>query len=105
MGRNRIDTTQAYGTLAFGSVTAAYATLVSSVQGRGICLHFFNSLDAAIVVSLDGGTTDWGLIPAGLSWTIDLGANDIEYSGTSSVKDNGAANTSGFISCSVTRTK
>ena len=101
---NRRIVAQAVGTVAFGSVAVGYGTLQGPIAGRGVVLMITNSLNAGTIISLDGGTTDFLRIPAATSITIDLGSNDAEYSGTISVKQDGAgAPTSGFMSCGVIR--
>jgi len=104
MSANRRMVAQAVGTVAFGSVAVGYGTLQGPIAGRGVCLLIANSLNAGIVISLDGGTTDFLRLPASTSFTIDLGANGVEFSGTVSIKQDGAgAPSSGFISCGVIR--
>ena len=95
---------QAVGTLAFGSVAAGYTTLQGPIAGRGIIISIVNSLNAGVIVSLDGGTTDFIRLPAATPLTLDLGAGEAQYSGTISVQQDGAgAPASGFISCGVIR--
>jgi len=91
--------------LAFGSVSGTYANLLASIQGRAVCLVITNSLNSESVLSLDGGTTDWGFIPARVSLVIDLASNETEYNGTVSVKHNGVAPTSGAIAASIIRSQ
>ncbi len=99
----RIDVSVPGGYLAFGSVSSTYVNLLSSIQGRGVVLFIASSLDTEVVVSLNGGTTDWLTIPARTNISIDLGASGAEFAGTVSVKDNGAAASSGAISAAVVR--
>lgn len=95
---------QGGGSIAFGSITGAYQNIFSSsVQGRGVVLYILNTLNQDMILSLDSGTTDWIALPAGLSITIDLGANEVEYSGNIAVKNNGISPTSGRISVGVIR--
>lgn len=95
---------EAEGRLLAAAVTAGYVSLHSSVKGRGVIIHIANSLDGDVVLSLDGGTTDYIAIPAGNNITFNLGTNNAEYSGTISVKQGpSGASTSGFISCGVLR--
>ncbi len=104
MSANRRIVAQAVGTLAFGSVAVGYTTLQGPIAGRGVVVAIANSLNGGVILSLDGGTTDFIRLPAATPITIDLGANSAEYSGTISVKQDGAgAPTSGFISCGVIR--
>ena len=104
----RIDVSVAGGRLAFGSVGAGYSSLIT-VSGRGAIVMITSSLNQEVVISLNGGTTDWGYLPlvpataAGFPYTIELGANDAEFTGTISVKHNGVAPTAGAIAASVIR--
>lgn len=100
---NRRITPQAGQRIAFGSVAAAYGDLLTSVKGRGVVLVITNSLDAEVTISLDGGTTDFIWLPAGVGLTLDLGANSAEFSGTVSVKYTSGAPTSGAIAAGVIR--
>lgn len=100
----RIDTTKAPGRIAGASVTGSYANLLANVQGSGIILYIFSTCDAELVISLDGGTTDWCYIPSTVSPSpiiLPLGAANAQFSGTISVKHNGAAPTTGSVSASV----
>lgn len=94
---------QAKGELAFGSVLVGYSTLLNLTNGRVVILSFANSLSGDCTISLDGGTTDYITLPAGLSHQILFGAAGIEYSGVVSVKYSTAASTSGLISCGAIR--
>jgi len=89
--------------LAFGGVTGTYAALSSAISGRGVFMQISSSLNADVVISLDGGTTDWMVLPAGQSVSIPFGSLEVEFSGTVSVKHNGAAATSGIISVGIIR--
>ena len=104
MAANRRLTPMAVGSLAFGSLLAAYANLLASVQGRGIILIFTNTLNSDCTISLDGGTTDSLILPAGQGLVLDLSANDAEFSGTIQAKRGpSGASTVGQINCSVIR--
>lgn len=104
MSANRRLVSESAGTVAFGSVGASYGTLIGPIAGRGVVIFIANSLNAGVILSLDGGTTDFIRLPAATPITIDLGANSAEYSGRISIKQDGAgAPTSGFISCGVIR--
>lgn len=103
-----------YGRLAFGSITGTYATLkavttvtgsVTGNKGSAGILEFFNTLNQDVIISLDGGTTDAIYLPAGLSYTIDLFANFLEFVGTIQVKHAGVAPTSGGISVTIIRSR
>ena len=89
--------------LTAAQLSASYATLVSGVGGRGVTLFFTNSLNGDVIISLDGGTTQFLMLPAGVGLALDLGANDAEFSGTVSAKDGTTAATTGYISCGVVR--
>lgn len=91
-------------TLAFGSVTGTYATLVGPVAGRGLILTISQNLNNGCIISLDGGATDYMTLAPNNPIAIDFGANGVEYSGTVSVKQSAAgANTSGSISAGFIR--
>lgn len=104
----------AYGRLAFGSITGTYATLltvtpstgsITNNRGAATILYFFNNLNADVIISLDGGTTDAVYLPANFSWTCDLSTGNMLYTGTIQVKHTGSAPASGGIACSVVRTR
>lgn len=106
MSANRRYLGMASARLAAASVSAGYVTLIGPVAGRGYVLQISNSLNGDVVLSLDGGTTDYITLPAGISLSIDFGTNNIEYSGTASVKQGpSGASTTGFISAGVIRTQ
>lgn len=96
------DVTVAGGSLAGTAITGIYQNLLT-VAGRGIDLKIMNTTDKDLVLSLNAGTTAWAVVPAGISPTISFGAAGVEYSGTVSVKHNGAAPTVGTFSVSVIR--
>jgi hypothetical protein len=91
-----------YGELAFSGITGSYATLLTPLNDPMVVM-FFNSLDKAIIISLNAGITDQFKIPASQSFVLDLRANDIlvEAGKAFMVKHAGSAPTSGFISCTV----
>lgn len=90
--------------LAFGSLAASYTAVGAAVEGRGVIIAIANSLNVDCWLSLDGGTTDFIQLPAATSITLDLGANDAEFSGTIAVKQGTAgAAASGLISRGVIR--
>lgn len=104
MAANRRIVTETGITVAFGSVGAAYSTLIGPIAGRGVTIVITNSLNGDAIISLDGGTTQFIELPAGHGLTLDLGANGAEYSGTISVKrGTSGASTAGFISAGVIR--
>lgn len=105
MAHQRAVVTTAGGSIAGASLTGSYQTLISSVPGRGVLLAVGNTCNADVVLSLNGGTTNWMVIPAGVSFTFNLGAVGVEYSGTISAKHNGAAPASGTLSVGVIRSE
>lgn len=112
MARNQAIFDQPYGRLAGASITGSYQTLINIARGSGFLaaesatiLLFFNTLDKDIIVSLNGGVTDWGYIPALANWTLDLTAGDMLFTGVVQVKHAGVAPTTGAISVSAVRTR
>jgi len=104
MSANRRLAFQAVSSLAFGSLGAGYSNLLASVQGRGVILVFTNTLNSDCTISLDGGTTDCLILPAGQGLVLDLSTNDGEFSGTIQAKRGpSGASTAGQINCSVIR--
>lgn len=95
----RAKVTTAHGRLAFGSVTGAYQALQSTV-GNVRKLVVSNSLNSEMLLSLDGGTTDWLALQAGQSLVLDFDMT-LAYNGTVSVKHNGTAPTAGNISVAI----
>lgn len=86
------------GRLAFGSITGTYATLKSGISGSVRQIIISTSLNNEIILSLDGGTTDFlhmpgSTIPRELILDLDEG----QWTGDVKVKHNGVASTSGFI--------
>ena len=104
MAANRRLAFQAVGSLAFGSLPAAYADLLPNVKGRGIILIFTNTLNSDATISFDDGTTDCLILPAGQGLVLDLSANNGEFSGTIQAKRGpSGASTAGQLNCSVIR--
>jgi len=102
-GLDRARVNIAGGSLAFGAVTGAYQTLISLTNGQNVRkLVIFNTLNTDGVLSLDGGTTDWVILPAGLSTTIDFDMT-LVFNGAVSYKHNGGAPASGRISAAIIR--
>lgn len=99
----RAKTNVSVGSLAFGSISGTYAALKTGVERcRG--LLFFSSLDKDVIISIDGGTTDFAWIPANSSFILNFEQFGLQYSGSLSVKQGGGgACTSGFISVSQLR--
>lgn len=97
MGIERAKYTTAGGRLAFGSVGAGYAALLTTPQNVRM-LTITNSLNVECVVSFDGGTTDHLYLPALTGAQLDFGANWLNHNGTISVKQGAAgAPASGMI--------
>ena len=92
--------TLAGGRVAFGSVGAGYSTLLT-VTDKAIILLVSNTLNQDVVLSLDGGTTNWHTLPAGISFVLDFGTNGASFNGTIQVKHNGVAPTAGAISAMI----
>ena len=106
MAANRRIVGTAEGRLAAASVVAGYTTLkdVAAAGGRAVLISIASNLDGDVTISLDGGTTDYISLSAGISHAITLGAAGAEYSGVISVKRGpSGASTTGFISCGVIR--
>jgi hypothetical protein len=101
--RAKVDVTG--GSIAGTSITGSYQTVLSSIQGRGVVLVFGNSCNTDLVVSLDGGTTNWMILPAGFSPVLDFGSNDVEFSGSVSIKHNGVGPASGTFAVGVIRSE
>lgn len=96
MGIERAKYTTAGGRLAFGSVGAGYAALLTTPQNVRM-LIITNSLNTECVVSFNGGTTDHLYLPANQGVSLDFGSNWLNHNGTISVKHNGSAPASGAI--------
>lgn len=112
MARVQAIFNQPYGRLAFGAITGTYATLITLARDTGYLaaesatiLLFFNTLNQDVIISLDGGVTDWGYVPALANFTLDLTAGEMLYTGTIQVKHAGVAATAGAISVSAVRTR
>lgn len=88
----------AKGKISGASLTGTYATLLNPTSDLRM-LYFFNSCDATILVSLDGGTTDSFELEAGESFSIDFAANGLKFDNAVNIsaKHGGAAPTTGTI--------
>lgn len=91
--------TSALGTLAFGGVTTAYATLLTN-SAKGLIVSIDNKLDKDIYVSYNA-STDHVFVAAGASKILDYGSNGRWVASNISVKSIGANATSGNIYASV----
>lgn len=86
------------GTLAFGSVTTSYATLISNSTQRIRRLSVYNTLNQVALISVDGGTTGCQHVPATSGVvSIDLAANGLYSVSNISVKTIGGNPGSGNI--------
>ena len=99
MSLNKAVVSTAGGLVSFGSVGAGYGTLLATT-GRVRKIFLQNSLNQNIVVSLDGGTTNWMVLLAQKDLAIDFDTS-LQFSGTISIKHNGVAPTSGAISAAI----
>lgn len=61
-------------TIAFGSVTASYATVGTPLNHPARLVKFYNGLNVDVLISLDG-STDNDVIPSGGFLILDIGAN------------------------------
>lgn len=101
MSIERAKYTTAGGRLAFGSVGAVYAALLTAPQNVRM-LSITNTLDAECIISFNNGTTDNLYLPAGRDLQLDFGANNLNHNGTISVKQGaGGAPTAGMIAAFV----
>lgn len=97
MSIERAKYTTAGGRLAFGSVGAGYAALLTTPQSVKM-LTITNSLNVECVVSFNGGTTDNLYLPALTGVQLDFAASELNHNGTISVKQGAAgAPASGMI--------
>ena len=94
-----------YATLAFGSVTTAFATLIESDPGKGCrVLQVANRLNRDIILSFSGAAAvDQVFVLAGGSVTIDFGASDMVATGRLSIKTLVADATSGDVHATIIR--
>ena len=89
----------ALGTLAFGGVTTAYATLLTNAV-KGLILSVDNKLDKDVYISTNA-STDHYFVAAGGSKIIDFGSNGRWVASNISVKAIGSNATSGNIYATV----
>lgn len=91
----------ASGKIAGTSLTGSYATLLDPSSDIRI-LNLFNSCNATIFVSLDGGSTDSMELEVGESVSLDLGANGLKFANAVNIsaKHAGAVPTAGTIRAS-----
>ena len=94
-----------YATLAFGSVTTAFATLIESDPGKGCrVLQVANRLNRDIILSFSGAAAvDQVFVLAGGSVTLDFGASDMVATGRLSIKTLVADATSGDVHATIIR--
>lgn len=101
MSTSAVIVTDAGTATAFGSVGAGYAT-IRTVTGALKKLVIASTLDQEAVLSLDGGTTDWMVIPANFTMVLDFNP-DLIFSGVMQLKHNGVAPLSGKFITAVMR--
>lgn len=91
----------ASGKIAGTALTGTYATLLDPSSDIRI-LNLFNTCNATIFVSLDGGSTDSMELEVGESVSLDLGANGLKFANAVNIsaKHAGAAPTAGTIRAS-----
>lgn len=53
----------AVSSLANGSISGSYATILSSIPSDIVCIIITTTLDGAVMLSFDGGTTDHLPVP------------------------------------------
>jgi hypothetical protein len=91
----------ASGSIAFGSLTNSYTTVITTTAISRI-IYIFNSLDQPILVSLDGTADSFSLSP-GDECSVDLGASGLKLPTSSTIKAKytGSAPTVGSVRVSV----
>jgi hypothetical protein len=100
MGFSQAILSQSAVRVAFGTITGTYATALTTT-GNVVLLNIVSNLDQEVVLSLNGGLNDHLHFPPGLVPTrivLDLGSNELSYSGVIQIKHLGAAPTAGAIS-------
>lgn len=85
-----------YAAVAFGSIGAAYATLLTNAVALRY-LKVQNATDAAVVISLDAGSTDFMRLGPGEKEVIDLAAAGVKVSTDISQKRESGAPTTGDL--------
>lgn len=90
--------------IAFGSITSSYTTLLSNLTGCAI-LSLWNTTDQDIFVTWDNGLYDAVLLPPGGFQQLNFGANGLILNSISSIKAKYAsvAPTTGAIYASAVR--
>jgi hypothetical protein len=88
----------AVGSVTGSALTGAYATVVTPGFASRI-VQIFNSCNNTIKVSLDGGTTDFFILEAFETSSLDLGTNGRKIAASTNLqaKHNGTAPTTGTI--------
>lgn len=82
--------------VAFGDVGEEYAEAVEVTQ-RARIIFLANGTNAGVILSFDAGTSDSLTLDAGEVMTIDLGANQMTYSGAIHQKRESSAPTTGSL--------
>lgn len=84
------------GSLAFGSISGAYATIYTTGQQIAVIV-VVNGTNVPLVFSFDSGSTDWIMVPAGQTFTLPAIQNGGYVDGLVDiqVKDLGSAAASG----------
>jgi len=89
------EATYAFGSLAFGSITGSYATLLTDANAK-LLVDIVNTTDAAIFVSFDA-TNNHQYVAPNSSLRIPLGSHSRKESSNISIKHTGTAPTVGTV--------
>lgn len=105
---------QAPGAYAFGSLTGSYQLFqavtpihgsVTGDKGFVKIVYINNTLNQEVLISFDGGVTDFLWLPPNTNYVLDLAAAGVVLTESIYIKHNGVAPTAGKIYCNTVRAK
>lgn len=89
-----------FGTLAnvdFSGISGSHTSLFNSGGDSYQIVTVYNDTNEAVILSMDGGTTDHFFLPAFTPFTLDFVANGKQFSGEIQVKESSTTPTSGKV--------
>lgn len=67
------------GTKAAADITASYTDVITSLPAEPRQITIVSTLDQPVVLSFDGGVTDHLVVPASMTYTININFNSGDY--------------------------
>jgi hypothetical protein len=96
----------AYREIEGTSLSTTYANVGSTLASDAHIIHVFNTCDATVILSFDGGTTDHYKLDANEAFTLDLKTSQTVMAKGIQIqaKDAGSTPTAGSIRITIVRT-